>query len=402
MKGNAHKLTVLLTLFLSVSLLLTGALTACTKEDRQAPMTTTAAPVTDVPEKPLVPLKPMEQRFADMSVIDAQNSRITVISKDYLDSYWQDYKEGEIRSLTAEEVLYLIEDSVRLYHTYKTVVLEPYTPPINLEDAKGIPVGTYSDKLYKQIHGSMQRLYFDKYPDGVIQTYVDYPAVNDDDEQEAVHAIILYRIAMLSSPEVFVSSGEAMLYVGDDPGKYSSYVGSTICYIPGFSSETDRTSVLVQLGAGADAVADPEKLVDYFCLTVRRAGMMKANSKDGTQTNLYPTAEQQAAWEADVDYVFVNESEPKDYTLTLHEQDNRFTLTYTGEKPDTITGTYVMHLNSIELRMVIPETGDDSKLYTYMLYRTFDGGYYYSLAHSLIPPVFHLPDTTTFYQVPAA
>ena len=80
----------------------------------------------DITKDPPVAQKDMKEKFAEMSEISEDGKAITVISEEYLDSYWSDGKTKN-KALTSEEVLYIIQDSIKIYYEYDslTVISNP-------------------------------------------------------------------------------------------------------------------------------------------------------------------------------------------------------------------------------------------------------------------------------------
>ncbi|MBQ5837363.1 MAG: hypothetical protein IIW39_01700, partial [Clostridia bacterium] len=68
-------------------------------------------PETDTDEPPMTQTD-MKEKFSSMYEISENGKSITVISEEYLNSYWSDGKRKN-KALTSEEVLYIIQDSIR-------------------------------------------------------------------------------------------------------------------------------------------------------------------------------------------------------------------------------------------------------------------------------------------------
>ena len=64
----------------------------------------------------------LQAKFEAMYHISEDDKTITVISEDYLSNYWQSAPK-EIKSLTTEEVYFIVQDSFRIYEEYDEVVL---------------------------------------------------------------------------------------------------------------------------------------------------------------------------------------------------------------------------------------------------------------------------------------
>ena len=62
------------------------------------------------------PQTEMQEKFYSMYSIDESTNTITVISEEYLKDFWHsNYQSEVIHTLTVDEVMFIIQDSVRLY-----------------------------------------------------------------------------------------------------------------------------------------------------------------------------------------------------------------------------------------------------------------------------------------------
>ena len=130
----------------------------------------------------------MQEKFAALTVTDEAANAVTVVGEDALQTYWADYNpatEG-IRSLTQAEVFYLLADSVRLYETGETLVLPAYDLPTRPE--KELATRFSTDRALTK--------------SGDLRT-----------DTKAVYDLFLYRLALLSSPDCFVTRDDLVPYL---------------------------------------------------------------------------------------------------------------------------------------------------------------------------------------------
>lgn len=271
MKNNMFFIFITMALLLASSIVLTGSMHAIAAKredsktyimdsrisDKSMAMNNTPMPQTELQEK-----------FSAMYEFSEDGKSVTVISEDYLNNYWQsNFETEQIHSLTAEEVFFLVQDSIRLYNEYETVVLLTFDPVSSDEQV------------------------FARFPHVVgksISTLSEQNSIDWDKVESDIHAIILYRLTALSSPNAFFTGADAILSSGGYPEIYSSMYPETLFYIPGYSSDTERNTILSNMGNGYT----PELIVDLFIVSVADDATIKYwLSVNGEKIPVFPTDE---------------------------------------------------------------------------------------------------------------
>ncbi|MBQ8324264.1 MAG: hypothetical protein IJX82_03845 [Clostridia bacterium] len=216
----------------------------------------------------------LQAKFEAMYEISEDGKSIAVISKDYLNKYWQsNYEKEVIHSLTTEEVYFIIQDSIRIYEEYDEVVL----------------TGFASISSMMQV---AERFPFVK--DKTIKTQPDVTPYYEWDDTEAIYEIILYRLKALSSPKAFFTGEEAMRFVGEEPEINSTMLPWTTFYIPDYSENTDRSTILKAIGYAVIPNIDyhVDVISDLFSFCNKNGAYINFESKTNAQsTKVYPTVE---------------------------------------------------------------------------------------------------------------
>ena len=216
----------------------------------------------------------LQAKFEAMYEISEDGKSIAVISKDYLNKYWQsNYEKEVIHSLTTEEVYFIIQDSIRIYEEYDEVVL----------------TGFASISSMMQV---AERFPFAK--DKVIKTQPYVTPYYEWDDTEAIYEIILYRLKALSSPEAFFTGEEAMISVGKEPMINSTMLPWTTFYIPNYSESTNRDYILSVVGYGnsMNSTVIEDEFSELFSFCNKNGAYIYFESKNYEQsTKIYPTVE---------------------------------------------------------------------------------------------------------------
>lgn len=263
MKNNSRFISIIALALLASVLLLTGGMYAITAKNGAAKpydmnaMSSVSSGITGL-ETDDAPTSQtdLRKKFAAMSEIDTQTNTITVITKDYLYAYWAgNYEKEEIRSLTTEEVLYIIQDSIHLYFSggYQKIILPGYRSV------------------------SSQTEIARRFPDIAGKEY-DVPVRNVPQDLENVYGIILHRLLLLSSPGAFI------------PGTDTSSSFDPVYYIPGFSAETDREFLLHYFSGSMNSIPDPDWIPDFFSMGILGDSVIAFHAND-YMGEVYPTAE---------------------------------------------------------------------------------------------------------------
>lgn len=281
MKNNVKFFAVVLSL-LSVSLLLLiGCMYVIAADNGEAKpynmeiaseIVSNGSIHTEVEDVP-VSQSELQERFSSMYEIDEDSNTITVISHDYLERFWQsNYEREVIHSLTTDEVLFIIQDSINIYYRYDKLILPEFQA---LSSAASIS---------------------ERFPNVNEQVICRNPQESQRDyeqDKKNIHTIILYRLTVLSSPKAFIPAYEAILFVGDNPEEYNGMYPASLFYIPGYSAETDRNSLLYLLGGETD-FTDFENWIDFFDVSPWGTADILFKTKE-TSTQVFPTAEMEHA-----------------------------------------------------------------------------------------------------------
>ena len=121
-----------------------------------------------------------------------------------------------------------------------------------------------------------------------------YKRKYDWDDTEAIYEIILYRLKALSSPKAFFTGEEAIRSVGREPGIDSTMLSWTTFYIPNYSENTDRSTVLKAIGYAVVPNIDyhVDVISDLFSFCNKNGAYINFESKtNGQTTKVYPTVE---------------------------------------------------------------------------------------------------------------
>ncbi len=202
MKSNTKFFTIIASMILVASMLLVGCISIFAEDNgAEKPYMSNAIgdkAITSIPSSQ----SKLKEKFDSMSNKSEDKSEIELITQEYISGFWKTIGEkNKPVSLTKDEVLYIVQDSVNLYYNggYEKIILPAYSAG----EAKNGIIPNVSEKVYT-VSGKQPRT-----------------------DIENIHGIISHRLRLLSSPSAFVKFC-----------KEDSY------YIPEISSNTDlRTSL---------------------------------------------------------------------------------------------------------------------------------------------------------------
>ena len=278
MKRNVKFFTIVISLLLLSSIILTGCMYAIAADNgemkpydlngqKENSDSSGGNIVEDAPQAQ----KPLQAKFEAMYEISEDGKTITVISEAFLDEYWHELTP---RSLSTDEVYYIIQDSIRIYAQYDTVILSGFGS--FAEDSRHAYIVPYIRE------------------DVVIKTQSDVTPYYEWDDTEAIYEIILYRLKALSSPKAFFTGEEAMLSVGKNPGPNSTMLPWTTFYIPNYSKSTNRDYILSVVGYGSamNSTVVEDEFSELFGFCNKYEATITFESKNYEQsTKVYPTVE---------------------------------------------------------------------------------------------------------------
>ena len=285
MKRNVKFFTIVISLLLLSSIILTGCMYAIAADngemkpyDLNGQKSSSESDGGKAPghilEDAPAPQDLLKEKFKSMYEISEDGKSITVISEDYLSKYWQsNYEKEVIHSLTTEEVYFIIQDSIRIYEEYDEVVLTGFASVSSMMQVA---------ERFPFVEGK------------TIKTQPDVTPYYDWDDTEAIYEIILYRLKALSSPKAFFTGEEAIRSVGREPGIDSTMLSWTTFYIPNYSENTDRSTVLKAIGYAVIPNIDyhVDVISDLFSFCNKNGAYINFESKtNGQTTKVYPTVE---------------------------------------------------------------------------------------------------------------
>lgn len=278
MKRNVKFFTIVISLLLLSSIILTGCMYAIAADNgemkpydlngqKENNDSLDGNIFADAPQAQ----KPLQAKFEAMYEISEDGKTITVISEAFLDEYWHELTP---RSLSTDEVYYIIQDSIRIYAQYDTVILSGFGS--FAEDSRHAYIVPYIRE------------------DVVIKTQPDVTPYYEWDDTEAIYEIILYRLKALSSPKAFFTGEEAMLSAGKEPGLNSTMLPWTTFYIPNYSKSTNRDYILFVVGYGIEmnSTVIEDEFSELFSFCNKYEATITFVSKNYEQsTKVYPTVE---------------------------------------------------------------------------------------------------------------
>ncbi len=388
MKRNIKFFTIVISLLLLSSIILTGCMYAIAADygkmkpyDLNGQKENSNSSGGNIVENEPTSQDSLQAKFEAMYEIGEDGKTITVISEDYLNKYWQsNYEKEVIKSLSTEEVYFIIQDSIRIYEEYDEVVLTGFA------------------SLSSAIQAA-ERFPFVK--DKIITTKPMNTQYYHEEDMLCIYSIIMYRLTALSSPKAFFTGAEAIRFNGGDPNLYSSMYPETMFYIPGYSETTDRDYILSACGGNADFV-DHKRFCDLFVVSAWGEPVIEFSSiTNGSTTQVYPTVEMENKYSGFYTttpggYEYDNNGKlPVEIVYGPSFSLNRnhgFTMSLHSSMSSAIGGMYMRMDNKLTL---ICGYGDAN--YTFVFYYQECEGYRYAKSESAPPSGYDFEDGTMFY-----
>ncbi|MBR6562801.1 MAG: hypothetical protein IKK70_02555 [Clostridia bacterium] len=259
----------------------------------------------------------LQKKFSGMSRISDSGKSITVISEEYLDSFWRELESnGGSEALTSEEVMYIVQDSVRLYFEYDEYVLYAnqslLTAHSGLTERNALFDGTLTgipiSKELKELDDNFVSIFSD------------------------IHRIILYRLAALSSSDAFIFADEAIEAV--DGLQISGSYPESIFYLPSDSPVKDH-SVLTSFICGNVEHGREIHIFDVRYYGDTRIIFYGDGSNANASSVLYPTAEMAATQANRVVYIY-DRTEAADAMEEPFWEDDRFIYCFPCIQSETV------------------------------------------------------------------
>ena len=207
--------------------------------------------------EPPVSQEELKAKFSAMYAFSKGNKTVSVISETYLKDFWSsNYEKEVVHSLSISEILYIIQDSIRIYNEYDTIIL----------------AGFSADTPNASI----------RFP--ALEQQTVYPDPNDRDQaREDVRKIIQYRLQALSSPEAFFTVAEMMEYRNIDLDSVPDICQEVFFYIPNYSADTNRDLYLIDAN-----YSNSRSKFGVFCFSYFNRIVLFSN---GNPETVFPTNE---------------------------------------------------------------------------------------------------------------
>lgn len=327
--------------------------------------------------------KKLQKKFRSMYEISNDGKSLTVISNDYLKAFWQsNYEKEVIHSLSIDEVNFIIQDSVRIYEKYDTIVLPSFVPASSdMQAAERFPCIAETRTINTR----------------AAREHLDYDDVSDD-----IFDIIMYRLTALSSPNAFYNGLDPLQFVfGEDcvydsiTAQYYNFYTYGDFYIPGYSSLNEREDIFNAIVGLYDNVA-PDDLPDLFqilpsCIALLRSSYKPVSDYSISINTEFPTGEMHKKYG-----VFCtttpggfNDDGGPFFRLNPY---NGFTLASDTHCTTGFSGISERRNG----RLVMRSQSEEQPQYKYVFYYTNDG-YKYSKGESEPKPGLDFDDGTIFY-----
>lgn len=330
MKNNFRFFSTVIALLLAAIFILTGCIYAIS-ESKGDPKTydmnivseTVAEQGGAVIDNSPASQSDLQKKFSEMYEISESGKTITVISEEYLENYWRDIQNsGKSRALTTGEVLYIIQDSVRIYFEYDKYIIFANSP---------------------YLHAHQKMVMRTIVPDGILTAYPLGKALMENNYSSVcvdIHRIILYRLAALSTPDAFIFADEAIQSVGGDPATYNGMYPASVFYIPSDAPVSDAEALTDFIGDG-NATDELKEQVRIF--NIRSFGAERVEFlTDGFSVTVFPTTEMEATQANRVVNITdrtVTENIPTDQAMELFCENEKFEYYFPSMRSEYVIAT---------------------------------------------------------------
>lgn len=185
-----------------------------------SPYVLVETPVDPALQETPVSQEELKAKFSAMYAFSEGNKTVSVISESYLKDFWNsNYEKEVVHSLSIGEVMYIIQDSIRIYNEYDTVILTGFS-------------ANTSDTAISARFPALEEQTIDPKPD------------DRDQAREDIRKIIQYRLQAFSSPKAFFTVAEMMEYRKTDMATVPELCREVFFYIPNYSADTNRNLYL--------------------------------------------------------------------------------------------------------------------------------------------------------------
>ena len=351
MKKEFKFLTTVVSILIVSMLILAGCMHALSQNDSEPKAydmdivseTVAESKPEDITKEPPVAQNDMQKKFSDMSEISEDGRSITVITEEYLNNYWQENKNKQV-ALSAAEVLYIIQDSIKIYFEYDslTVISNP-----TLESMHGNLIARYP-----LMNGTLTEFPFDKQD---IDT--NYVAAC-----QRIHALIIYRLAALSSPDAFIFADEIIKLLN-----HTSPVMQSIFYVPADALTKDR-DILADFIRGDLVDYEQIQIFDIFYYGDTRV----IHYSGRTSLAVFPTAEMESS-QANKVVDIIDRTEAADQMEEPFWEDDTFIYSFPCIQSQSVfalmyDGREILLVDALELGYITPEEFDN---FDFLYYRSY-------------------------------
>lgn len=346
MKKEVRFLIAIISLLLVSAFILAGCMQALSESkgeskdydmDIVSEIIAESKPDTDTDEPPIAQTD-MKEKFSSMYGISEDGESITVITEEYLNSYWSDGKRKN-KALTSEEVLYIIQDSIRIYFEYDSLTV-------------------ISNPMLESMHGNL----IARYPlmNGTLTAFpLDMQAIDTNYAAvcQSVHALIVYRLAALSTPDAFIFADEALQAYGSLSDFKSTYVQS-VFYVP-WDAPTKDYDILARFICGNIVDYDQIGIFDISYYGDTRV----IHYSGGTSTAVFPTAEMEST-QANKVVDIIDRTEAADQMVEPFWEDDKFIYSFPCIQSNSVfalmyDGREILLVDALELGYITPKEFDN-------------------------------------------
>ena len=298
-------------------------------------------PATDTDEPPMTQTD-MKEKFSSMYGISENGKSITVITEEYLNSYWGDGKRKN-KALTSEEVLYIIQDSIRIYFEYDSFTV-------------------ISNPMLESMHGNLIACY--PLMNGTLTEFPLYKQAIDTNYAAAcqsIHALIVYRLAALSSPDAFITGLDVPYEEGG--GFSGERLDTALFYIPKHVNDTLTREEWVEIILSDGAVPEHLPWLQYFNLSAYGSSVIEHFAIDKAHVRVFPTAEMEST-QANKVVDIIDRTEAADQMVEPFWEDEKFIYSFPCIQSNSVfalmyDGREILLVDALELGYITPKEFDN-------------------------------------------
>ena len=356
MKKEYKFLITVVSVLLVSTLILVGCMQALSQNDSEpkdydmdiVSQTVAESTPEDITKDPPAAQKDMKEKFAEMSEISEDGKAITVISEEYLDNYWSDGKTKN-KALTSEEVLYIIQDSIKIYYEYDSLTV-------------------ISNPMLESMHGNLIACY--PLMNGTLTEFPLYKQAIDTNYAAAcqsIHALIVYRLAALSSPDAFITGLDVPNE--EDGGFSGEWLDTALFYIPKHVNDTLTREEWVEIILSDGAVPEHLPWLQYFNLSAYGNSsayggpFIEHFAIDKAHVRVFPTTEMESS-QANMVIDIIDRTEESAYEVEPFWEDDIFVYSFPCIQSQSVfalmyDGREILLVDALKLGYITPEEFDN-------------------------------------------